>query len=510
MSPRPGRSAVLLVVVAAAITAGAVALVLWTRVPLGVGDWAWPRAARPQWGSVAYPLALYGLIIVLVSVCWGRIRRAGRLEEWMSLGLLAGLAFLAQLVAAQQGEGGYQESLLAVVLPGPNRYHHAAIRVGSDLGPVLRDYPRWMCDPSHRLMITHPAGPLTLFWSFNHIFHPDSPRAERLVRGCEDTFGQGIRVRDSLYTRIFFAKMPSGYLAGAWMVTFFLRALAAFAVVPAYLLARDLYGRHAALAAAAFAAAIPSLVLFSPGLDQCYPAIAATAGWLAYAAGRRHCNWRAALAGIAISLGLFFTLAFAVAAFWALLLGLAGLRRAEDRCDATKALELTAYGAVGFALPVLVLYAAFGYNSVAAWWTCWQQNARFNATQQRAYWHWLLVNPLDYLAFLGVPVACLFVRRAVIEAGDAARRRFERVDWSALAGVGVLVTLNVLGANRGEVARLWMFLMPACVVAAAGEIERLAPYRRTVLVVMLVLQCVQVVLFRAGLDVLLGPYRGLG
>jgi len=249
------------------------------------------------------------------------------------------------------------------------------------------------------------------------------------------------------------------------------------------------------------------MLLFSPGLDQCFPAVAATACALSLAAGVRRSGWRAALAGLAVSAGLFFSLAFAVVALWAFLLAIAGLRRGEGPATRASVLRLGAFAAAGFALPVDLLYVAFGYNSFAVWWACWQANAAFNAQSGRVYWKWLLINPVDFLGFVGVPVACLFVRRVAFEVSELWRRRLAGRDWAALAAAGLLVTLNVLGGNRGEVARLWMFLMPAAVVAAAGELGRCRPYRRVVFIVLFALQCVQVVVFKGFLSVLLGLYR---
>jgi hypothetical protein len=122
----------------------------------------------------------------------------------------------------------------------------------------------------------------------------------------------------------------------------------------------------------------------------------------------------------------------------------------------------------------------------------------------------VLLNPVEYLAFVGVPVACLLARRAATEAMGIARRQWSRRDWATVVVVGLLVALNVSGANRAEVARLWMFLMPACVASAAAEIEGYAPFRGAVFAALFALQSAQVVLFRASLDTLLGLYRGLG
>lgn len=509
MSGRGGRAVVLLIAVASTLTAAGIAVVLWGRFPLGADDWAWMRATERDAGSAVYSLVMFGLMVALALVAWTRSPRAGRLEQGVVVGLLAVLAFLAQVVVAQQSPAGYQESVIAAALPGPNRYHRAASGI-DDLGPVLRDYPRWMRGGSHTLMITHPAGPLTLFWCVNRVYAGNEAGAARFVRWCEDGLGMGLRLRETPWGRRLFGTMREADLAGAWLATFLLRGVACLVVVPAYALARALYDRQTAVAAAALAAVIPSLLLFSPGLDQAYPTVALTACWLACTAGRKRAVWRAALAGLAVSIGMFFTLAFGVVGVLSALLAWAGFQRGERPGTVDDALRLAAGAAVGWVVPVVSLYLAFGYNSLGAWWGAWQANARFNAIQDRTYWTWLVLNPVDFLVFLGLPVACLFIRRTASQVWALRAGRLDGVDWATVVVAGLLVTLTVLGVNRGEVARLWLFLMPLCAVAAAAEIGRYAPYRRVVLAVLLTVQCVQVVAFKAGLDVLLGPYRHLG
>jgi len=509
VNERGGRAVVLLIAVASAVTAGGIAVVFWGRFPLGADDWAWSRATERDAGSAAYSLVMFGLMVVLAVVAWTRSPRARRFEQGIVVGLLAVLGFLVQIVVAQQSPAGYQESVIAAALPGPNRYHRAACGI-DDLRPVLRDYPRWMRGGSHTLMITHPAGPLALFWCVNRVYAGNEAGAGRFVRWCEDSLGMGLRLRETPWGRRLFGTMREADLAGAWLATFLLRGVACLVVLPVYALARALYDRQAAVAAAALAVVTPSLLLFSPGLDQAYPTLAVTACWLAYTAGRRGAVWRAALAGLAVSVGMFFTLAFGVVGVLSALLAWAGLRLREQPGTVDDGLRLAGGAAVGWIVPVVSLYLAFGYNSLGAWWGAWQANARFNAIQGRAYWTWLVLNPVDFLVFLGLPVACLFIRRTASEVWALRKGRLERVDWATVIVAGLLVTLAVLGVNRGEVARLWLFLMPACAVAAAAEIGRYAPYRRVVLAVLLTVQCVQVVAFKAGLDVLLGPYRHLG
>jgi len=498
-----GRRAMLLLFAAALLTVVACALVFFGPRRLGVDDWAWPRVADPVWDRVTHPLVVFALVGGLVMVTWGRVARARRGEMALIVAVLVGLGFLAQVTVGQQVRAGYHESLFAIALPGSSSYHVEARKVDR-LGPYLRDFRSKVLGGRFQVQLsTHPAGPVVLFWGLNQVFAGNDEAAERFTRKCEDWLAAGIRMEESPAASALFErqKLTPAAVAGAWLATVVLRLAACLVVVPVYLMASRWYGRTSGLVAAAFAAAIPSLLLFSPIVDQCYPVLAATACWLADSAGERRSGWRAFLAGLVVSAGLFMTLAFAVVAFWAALLALARLLRSE-RPQGKEVAKLLACAAAGLLGPVAALYAACGYNSFSVWWACWEGNAQFNRLTARTYWKWVLVNPVDFLAFLGVPVACLFVRRGAGEFLALARRRVAGRDWPTLAVAGLLLLLNAVGANLGEVARLWMFLMPACAVAAAAQVEDCAPYRRVVFVCLFAFQSVQVVLFRAGLNVL--------
>ncbi|MBM4040280.1 MAG: hypothetical protein FJ290_17375 [Planctomycetes bacterium] len=511
MGDLTGRRTRLLVLLSAGVTALVLALVAWGPMPLRVDDWRWMRVAEPAWGGSVAPLVAYSLIGLVAVFAWRAGGRLGRGRQALVAVGLSALAFVAQVLAARQLPGGYTESIIALGKPGANRYHAAARGVGAAV-PALRDYARWMRGESHQLIVTHPAGPLTLFWSLNHVF-VDEATASRFVRQCEDWFAGGVHVREPegpVELVRLFGDMTEAELAGVWLATFALRLAAALAVVPVFALARAVYGVRTGIVAAALMAVVPSLLLYSPGIDQAFPVLAGTACWLAWTAGARGSLLRAALAGASVSVGLLYSLSFAVVGGWAALLCAAALARSEGLRGAKRVAALGAAGVAGFAVPVVTLYLAVGYNSPDVWVACVEANAKFNALSGRVYWKWLLVNPVEFLVFLGVPVAVLFVSRAAGAVGDLWRRRaWREADWATLVPVGLLVALNLLGVNRGEVSRLWMFLVPGCVVAAAAQVERCAPYRRAVLVSVLALQAVQTTVLKSLLDVLLGFYRGL-
>jgi hypothetical protein len=87
----------------------------------------------------------------------------------------------------------------------------------------------------------------------------------------------------------------------------------------------------------------------------------------------------------------------------------------------------------------------------------------------RSYWLWVGWNLYDFLTFLGIPIAVLFV----VESGRAWRslaKGIADIGHEGRLGVAIsaaLLAVDVLGVVRGEVGRIWLLWMPvACLIAA--------------------------------------------
>jgi len=83
------------------------------------------------------------------------------------------------------------------------------------------------------------------------------------------------------------------------------------------------------------------------------------------------------------------------------------------------------------------------------------------------------LNCVEFFCWLGLPMALL----VLLSAGDSVRnimaRKFNTSHWSTVFFVLVLAGLALFGQTKGEVARLWIFMIPPmCIVAAAGMVRR--------------------------------------
>jgi hypothetical protein len=92
---------------------------------------------------------------------------------------------------------------------------------------------------------------------------------------------------------------------------------------------------------------------------------------------------------------------------------------------------------------------------------------RFNAWAGRPYGVWLTANLVEFLVTLGVPIVVIVLwglwKRSPLSTPAT---------WMAAAGMASVLAVDLLGRNRGEVTRLWIFLTVPFAIAAAGFLGR--------------------------------------
>jgi hypothetical protein len=99
-------------------------------------------------------------------------------------------------------------------------------------------------------------------------------------------------------------------------------------------------------------------------------------------------------------------------------------------------------------------------------------------------------NLVEFAAWLGVPIAALSLWGAVRSAREVGRGEGTPVAWVAMVSLAVLLAVALTGHTKGEVARLWLFLVPLACLAASDQIARVAAgrWRGVLLAAVLVVQ----------------------
>ena len=488
-----------------------VLLVVAQELPLGIpGEWVWrynAGFAADLFAEMRLPLGLLLILLLLVRYL-SRSRRAlaGWAREAWAVGLIVVAGLLVQLAAGAM-YAGLGQDVLAVGTESVGGYFGLSEEIVSPRA-FLAGYPRLLAtrEPVGHLN-THPPGNTMYFYALRRLFEKFPGLARRVnalethsMRGPDGAFAW----LEAQHQVVFSYAERAAIYAGAFLN----RLVAVLVAVPLYLLARFSMGKRQAVWVAALGVTVPAVLVFLPGFDAAYPTAAATVTVLLVGA----LVWRsltlAFFSGLALYGAMVFTPAVAVVVFMVLLWYAAARwtewgRRLRRQPGQASLAGLVGTGFLGFGVPLVLAWVLLSFDALSTWWQVMASNARFNRLTGRSYLPWVLYNPVDFLMFLGVALSGLLV---VGVAGLLGRLRAWR-HWDPLTvGLGayvvVLLLLDLSGANAGETARLWMFLMPGAALLVAPTLERFGSGSGWVLLVVLLSQAVQAFVFKLGLNVL--------
>jgi hypothetical protein len=110
----------------------------------------------------------------------------------------------------------------------------------------------------------------------------------------------------------------------------------------------------------------------------------------------------------------------------------------------------------------------------------------------RSYWAWLIMDPVELIVFAGLPLvaAAFWSWRSMARDPESARLRAFLLAWFI-----AVVLLDLSGTVRGEVGRIWLFLLWPAALAAGPRLASL-PRRGFVISVLIALQVWQAILMR--------------
>ncbi|HUU53902.1 MAG TPA: hypothetical protein VMY87_03190 [Armatimonadota bacterium] len=445
------------------------------------GEWVWRENVLPvrMWSALAAGIAL---AVVSGVLCRGRAWETMRpLGRALSLVLLILIVFAFQVAMLNAVGVPWVTPGAYIVSPNATTYFGVALDVRDPADWIAR-YPELLATlPYHAA--THPPGFVLFFLAIQRasaaLIGQPSPQLAELATGYSDLFGLGLAPPDA---------------AAAVASALAIALVGALGLLPLYFLARRLSDPGVAICSTCLAAGMPGLLLLASSPDLIVMALTVLALCLGYCAWRGKSALLELLAGLTVAAGVFFSLGFALVGAWAALWIVFGALGSGDRRPAVRrALAAGAVGLVGFAAFYLALYLLYGYHPVAVAVKALSAHRGVTAVEgARTYWKWVLMNPVECALFAGLPlmVAALWSWRALGDAQHCRLRAF-LISWLVLFAL-----LDVSGAVRGEVGRIWLFLLwPAALAAGAGLAS--GPERRGSAVALLILlQVVQVVLMK--------------
>ncbi len=478
---------------------------LSSALPLGIPEeWVWSRvpAGASSLLGVLVNLLCLGCYLAFV---WGGSQRVPMASRGERLGWLAGLLVLAGLsmwTMRGQSDGVYGHAGLPWVTyySRMSGYFTQATQHTGNLQDLLADYEQTVREGDYLHQGTHPPGLPIYFYVWLNLCEQFPTLRDGLLATQPLAIQDGIDVIEE-YGGGRSAGFRPEYRAVLWGNVALTHLLAAFTLVPIFLVTLHFRGPYVAWWLAGLWPLCPGVLVFMPKSDVLFPLLSAwtvclyALGLIAPRAWQRGL-W-ALLAGAVLWIGLMLSLALLVVgvilALWTLLeswqraLPAPSSASAADsaaigkpfwqvwRSDWKRSLnrpwmrflpwEMVAGGMAGILLPTLFVWWCYDLNMGNVWSINLAKHGEFYEHNTRTYLAWLLVNPLELIFSLGAPVSLLLIlpctRLGRLQSGEA----FDRL---ALAVLITWALLWLSGKNMGEAARLWIFLFPLLMLAGVS------------------------------------------
>ena len=451
-------------------------LLPWLRGPAPYPpEWQWAYRSPPLWPTAGALLVLALALALLAASAQPRLRLHPRVAGgWLVVAAVLLGAVLPVVLLAREPAGALRALMARTVSFSVTSYHTVAISEDArDPGSFVRRHaellPRLASFAKHAA--THPAGPVLLFRASVAACERSPALTEALLGAA------GVPWRD------FAPPLTREARAGGLLGALALGLLAALTAWPLAALGRGLgFSPLAASRLALLWALVPGPSLFAPRLDAAIALPVVGFAALLLASQRRRGLALAALAlGAGACAGAALWLSYGSAAFLAIaaaavLAAASAGQPGEAACWQRGAAAL----AVAAAVALLVAFgvpALLGGDPLLAMRKALAIH-RAEFTAPRRYALWLVFDPVDFAALVGVPVAVLALCRAAADAAAVLRRRALRAaDAFGLAIACGLAALVLSGLTRGEVGRLWIPLMPFALLLAFRPDEAERPGR---------------------------------
>jgi len=395
----------------------------WGRVPFSVPSvpWyhAWPSYlfwsphVDPGWAALALPLAV---VVAAAMVAAAALARSSTRRAWLAGSLLGAFALDLAVAALAGGPRAWQAPLAYA-----GEYPGAVGQVGSVPAFLAHFAERVPALPDFAAQ--HPPG-ATLFYA--------------------------------LVARVW----PG--LSGAALATV---AAACLGLLVVAALARDELGEAGERWAVVCWALAPAVVLYAAtSADAMWAPLLAGAALAAHRGlARRSPAWT--LAGGAL-LWLASMLSFAAVLVLPFLLVRAAAVGSGPGRPWRWAVGWAALTAATVLALAAALWLATGYDVVATVRAVDRFWSTAPGTRQRVWWAWLLGDLVAFVAVLGVPLSAALVTRTWAALRARAWGSFE------VATLASLLAGAAWGHTKGEVERMWQFLVPFAVVVAVGQLVR--------------------------------------
>ncbi len=446
------RSHLPLLTAALSISIGLLILVDFTPWLRGGYGWRWHLDYVP----IRRAIPLLVVVGVYVGVSYGLITRTRRVLPVLIWALLGTSVIGYTAAYAREGDALYAllTRTFSELATGP---HYAAAYIDWDSGD-WRDWTGVMDDLGGHVGTSPPGLPL-LYESLNIAFDgaPITPTLHEALLPYQCHNFDVVA-----YTPAQWASAWLGVLMPVW---------AGLTVLPIYGLARHLnYGSEPARYAAIWWALVPAVSAFAGSWSTFFPLMSASAGWLLItgldATGARR-EFMLFGAGLVTGIALFmhFTFLPLFGLFGAYALAHEALIKQRER-SLDHLINAGMATLLGSLLPWLIFVLLGGDTPVAMLRTSFETHLGLD----RPYAFWVWFHVWDWVLWTGIVFGVLWLVTLEGWRSYISHARPRRPILSSALLITVLI-MTISGTTQGESGRIWLFMSPFIVIAAAHTLR---------------------------------------
>ena len=431
----------------------------------GNNEWRWPLRGLESPARLLVPIVTLGLYVSLCALWLKYFERgatsrlpcprsggtAGRYERWFLLFVTLAAPLFQLSLASAVSRVPLLEFFGPTVSIHNSGYFTTAV-TSPDLNQLLANFPALMPQlPIHAQ--SHPPGAEIVHWLVWQALRAVPPLADFVAMPLRtlQCHNPGIMALDN-------AQIASASIG------ILLPLLGGLAVWPLFAFAKRVSNSSVAAITVMVFPVLPLFALWMSQWDQIYPLLLFIGLYLAHTGLEKNSWWRILAAGVPLSVASFFSVGNAVLMVIVGLYGLAWLwfQRTSLRPSISQSLRLAVAFILGCASIWLLYWLFYGVNPINVISTG-SRLAFESTTGARSYGLWLLGNPIDFVVFLGLPIALLLLYNLI-----------NRVPCPksllpiTIATFGTLIVFWLSGFVRGEVGRLWMYFGLLVVLIAVG------------------------------------------
>ncbi len=359
----------------------------------------------------------------------------------------------------------------------------------TNINDYFSNYAQTINDPKYCAHCsTHPPGPVLYYWSLHQLI-------TALPSGWRQNSLNTINTTEALSL----PTLDEDYLLVAWLGGNLILLITATMVIPLYAIAKKVAPEGMVIPLTALGSVIPGIILMSPQFDQVYAVFSA---WLIYltivglSSKKAIFAWGSA-AGLFFAFCLFWSIGLAIlGVFIVLFAAIVQFTRNFELRD-HNSIDKEPFGVTqylkwlsGFVFGTAILWLFFVLVlqfPILAVLKAIRTDHIFGITAVRPYVPWLFFDLMDFFQFLGLPLLFVVLLSLFHSPGvprlanheqintteDPKRLTFRHAFKSFLSRnnpvsilfILIILLLDLSGTTRGEVGRLWIFLMPIAVLA---------------------------------------------